>query len=281
MTSGHTDGVGDAGCALYPGTVTHKRLRPKPHALSYGVFSMLVDLDRLGDLDRKLKLFSWNRWNLYSFHDRDHGPGDGTPAAHHYRSALERCGIGLSGGRLSMLCYPRVLGYVFNPLSVIYAHDAAGQLVATIYEVNNTFGERKSYVIPVSDPAAEVHAQGCAKEMAVSPFTARSGDYAFRVTAPGDGLVVAVTLRDADGPVLKTLFKGRRAPLSDRRLAWFALTYPLLTLKVIAAIHLEAAKLWWKGIPVVRRHRSPRYSVSRAGTDDGQPRGAEGELPAR
>ena len=262
--------------ALYPGIVSHKRLRPKPHALAYGVFSMLVDLDRLGDLDRRLRLFSTNRWNLYSFHDRDHGPGDGALVAGHYRAALTRAGFDVTGGRLLMLCYPRVLGFVFNPISVVYAYDRDGRHVAMVYEVNNTFGERKSYVIAVEEPAAQVHAQGCAKEMSVSPFTASSGEYGFRVTAPGDDLVVAVTLRDAAGPILKTMFKGRRAPMTDRRLAWFALAYPLLTLKVVAAINLEAAKLWWKGIPVVRRHRSPRYSVSVAGREAGEGGAAEG-----
>ncbi len=281
MTGHHAATTGDASGALYPGTVSHKRLRPKPHALSYGVFSMLVDLDRLHDLDGRLWLFSWNRWNLYSFHDRDHGPGDGTSASAHYRAALARCGVSVAGGRILMLCYPRVLGYVFNPLSVIYAYDGSDRLVATIYEVNNTFGERKSYVVPIADPAAEVHAQACTKEMAVSPFTAGTGNYAFRVTAPAGDLVVAVTLRDDDGPLLKTMFKGHRVPLTDRQLAWFALTYPLLTLKVIAAIHIEAAKLWWKGIPVVRRHRSARYSVSKARTGKGPAGDGAGEVPAR
>lgn len=255
--------IGDS--AIYAGIVSHKRLRPKPHALSYGVFSLFLDLERLDALDRRLTLFSHNRWNLFSFHDRDHGTGDGTPLARHVRELLSRAGHDVDGGRLMLLCYPRVLGYVFNPLSVVYAFDRRDQLAAVVYEVNNTFGERRSYVLGFGEPGAAVHAQHCAKEMFVSPFAPGRGDYGFRITRPGDDLLVAVMLRDAGGPLLKTMFQGRRRSLNDASLLRLAVRYPLLTLKVIGAIHLEALKLWLKGIPVVRRHRSPRYSVSMSG----------------
>lgn len=261
--------------ALYVGRVTHHRLRPRPHSLSYRVFAMLLDLDRLDALDRRLRLFSRGGFNLFAFHDRDHGPGDGTPFAVHLRAVLAAAGHDVAGGRLLLLCYPRVLGYVFNPLSVVYAYDSAGRLAAVVYEVNNTVGERTSYVVGIDDPAAAVHAQACAKEMYVSPFTAARGEYGFRLTEPGDDLVLAVTLRDSEGALLKTLFCGHRAPLDDWALARLALTRPLMTLKVIAAIHLEALRLWLKGVPVVRRHVSPRYSVSAAAARpaDDTPRG--------
>lgn len=261
MIGGHQDRA-DGASAIYVGEVMHRRLRPRPHHLSYRVFALHLDLDRLDSLDRRLRLFSRNRFNLFSFHDRDHGPGDGTPLATHLREVLARAGHDVAGGRLMLLCYPRVLGYVFNPLSVVYAYDRTDALKAVIYEVNNTVGERKSYVIGIDDPAASVHAHACAKEMYVSPFTAARGDYGFRVTRPADDLVLAVTLRDHAGPLLKTLFRARRAPLDDRTLARLAAAMPFLTLKVIGAIHLEALRLWLKGVPVVRRHASPRYSVS-------------------
>lgn len=248
--------------AVYVGTVVHKRLKPREHALSYRVFALLLDLDEIPGLAARLRLFSRNRWNVLSFHDSDHGPGDGTPIDRHIRGVLARGGYDVEGGRISILCYPRVFGYVFNPLSVFYAFDRHGALKAMVYEVNNTFGERTSYVIGVDDPEARVHMQSCRKDMDVSPFASRKGDYSFRITNPNDEMLVAVLLRDEAGPLIKTMFRGHRDTLDDATLLGLTVRFPLLTLKVIGAIHVEAAKLWLKGVPLFQRHRSPRYSVT-------------------
>jgi len=261
-----TGGVTPCG-RIYVGMVTHKRLRPREHSLRYRVFSLLLDVDRIDEAAAGRRYFSRNRWNLVAFFDRDHGAGDGRPVGTHCRELLARAGIDVGGGRIWLLCYPRVLGYVFNPLSVYYAHDEGGALRGIVYEVSNTFGERRSYVIPVRDPGQRVIDQSCAKEMYVSPFAAVRGRYGFRVVPPGDDIVLAVTFRDAEGPLIKTMFKADARPFSDRGLLQVLAAMPLMTLKVIAAIHLEAAKLWWKGVPVVQRLRSPRYAVSTTSTN--------------
>ena len=193
---------------VYTGNVVHKRIRPRPHALSYRVFSLLLDVDKIDELAGALRTFSRNRFNLLSFHDRDHGSGDGTPAGVQARSVLAKAGIGLEGGRILLLAYPRVLGYVFNPLSVYYAFAAGGELVALIYEVNNTFGERRSYVVRAGDCQGRVHAQSAKKQMYVSPFASGSGRYGFRVTVPGETLLVGVQLHDEDGPLILPNSKG-------------------------------------------------------------------------
>lgn len=251
-----------ASSAVYVGQVVHKRLRPREHALSYRVFALLLDLDEIPALAGRSRVFSHNRWNLLSFHDADHGPGDGAPLAAHVRGVLAGGGHDIGGGRIKVLCYPRVLGYVFNPLSVFYAFDAQDALKAIVYEVNNTFGERTSYVIGVDDAGARVHAQSCAKAMDVSPFASHHGSYSFRVTRPDDELLLAVMLRDEAGPLIKTMFRGRRDTFDDATLMGLCLRFPLLTVKVIAAIHLEAAKLWMKGLRLMPRHPTPRYSVT-------------------
>ena len=248
---------------VYSGVVVHKRLRPRLHALRYRVFSLLLDVDRIDELAAGLRLFSRGRFNLMSFYDRDYGRGDGTPVGDEARAVLAQAGIGLEGGRIFLLAYPRLLGYVFNPLSVYYAFDVTGQLAALIYEVNNTYGERKSYVVRAGASQGRVFAQAAQKEMCVSPFTEGSGRYSFRVTIPGDDLVLAVLLRDAEGPLLKTHFKAEAKPLDDGVIALQMLIFPLMTVKVIAAIHFEALKLWWKGVPLAERHASPAYSVSK------------------
>ena len=247
--------------ALYSGDVVHTRLRPSAHKLRYRVFSLLLDLDRLAETSGRVRLFSHNRFNLFSVHDRDHGNGSATPLAEQIRDVLLWAGMEDAGVRIEMLCYPRVLGYVFNPLTVYFCYGADGALAAVVYEVNNTFGERATYVVAAGENQVGVHAHSCLKAMYVSPFTPKQARYSFHVRPSGAELVVGVAVQDNNGPLLKTHFKGQRAMMSDWRLMRAAIGTPLLTFKVIAAIHYEALKLFLKGVPVVRRHRSPRYAL--------------------
>lgn len=248
--------------AIYAGRVSHKRLRPKPHALDYGVFALLLDVDRIDALAERLRFFSRNRFNVLSFYDRDHGSGDGLCVSEIARRSLESAGLAHEGRKIQLLTYPRVLGYVFNPLSVYYVFAPTGELESLVYEVSNTFGERKSYVLRAGEALNGVFAQSCAKEMFVSPFASGRGRYSFRVAPPDGGAVVAVLFSDADGALIKTLFKAQRKDLTDGQIVRHAARFPLLTLKIIAAIHYEALKLWLKGVPLTARHASPRYSTT-------------------
>jgi len=242
--------------ALYAGTVGHRRLRPARHRLAYRVFAMLLDLDELAHLDRTLRLFSVGRFNLFSFHERDHGDGKSDLRAHVERQ-LARAGVADRGGPVRLLCYPRVLGYVFNPLSTYFCHGADGRLTAILYEVNNTFGDRHGYVIPVARDAGAPIVQSCAKALHVSPFLGMDMAYRFSVVPPGDDLALGVVAEDGEGPVLTASFSGRRMPLTDATLARLFLRHPLMTVKVIAGIHWEALRLWRKGVPFHRRPAPP------------------------
>lgn len=231
----------------------HRRLAPRVHQFRYRVFSLLIDLDELPRLDRGLTFFSWNRFGLFSFHDRDHG--DGRPLDLWLDSLLQGAGIEADGPR-RVLCYPRILGYVFNPLSVWFCHHRDGSLKAIVYEVHNTYDERHAYVLPV-DVDGDVHddrapvAQECLKEFYVSPFLSRDCRYRFRIQPPDEKVAVVIHQEEQGRPILDASFAGRRRPLNDRTLLAMALTYPLMTLKVIVAIHFEAVRLMLKGI---RRH---------------------------
>lgn len=242
---------------LFAGQVMHHRMRPVRHRFIYRVTSLLVDLDELPALAARLKLFSLNRFNLFSFHERDHGDGSDRPLSEQVRDILRQHGFDTGHGRIELLCYPRLLGYVFNPLSVFYCHDEQDRLVAILYEVSNTFGQKHNYLIPVADADADTLRQSCDKAFYVSPFIGMASRYHFRLQPPGERVAVCIRQTDADGPLLHATFTGRRRPLSDRQLLATFFRYPLMTLKVIAGIHWEALQLWRRKVPLQPRPAAP------------------------
>ena len=233
--------------ALYEGWVMHRRLSPRHHRFKYRVFAMLLELDELKLLDGKLALFKYNRWGLFSFQDRDHG--DGRPLQAWLDDILAQHGIEAGGAR-RVLCYPRILGFVFNPISVWFCDGEDGSLKAIVYEVHNTYEERHAYVLPVGEETGLVR-HGCAKNFYVSPFLSRDCRYDFRIRPPGDDVAIVIQEEEAGAPILNASFSGARRALSDGMLARMLLRYPLMTLKVVVAIHFEAVRLMLKGI---RRH---------------------------
>jgi len=235
------------GSALYEGWVMHRRITPRHHRFKYRVFAMLLDLDELPGLDRRLSLFAYNRGGLFSFQDRDHG--DGRPVNVWLDDLLAKAGIS-AGGRRRVLCYPRIMGYVFNPLSVWFCDDERGALKAIIYEVHNTYDERHAYVLPAGSDEKLVR-HGCPKQFYVSPFLSRDCRYHFRIRPPGADIAVAIHEEEAGRPILNASFAGARKALTDGALSRMLLRYPLMTLKVMVAIHYEAVRLMLKG---VRRH---------------------------
>lgn len=241
--------------ALYRGGVSHRRLRPREHSLNYRVFWLLLDLDELEGLSRRLRLFSHNGFNLLSHCDRDHGDGSGAALRPQVEAWLKRAGVALDGGAIRLLTMPRVLGYVFNPISLYYCHQADGRLAAVVYEVTSTFGVRHAYVIPVpkEDQVAGRIRQGAAKALYVSPFMGMEMDYEFRGHVPGEGLDLTIDGVDAEGVLITAAMTGVRHPLKDASLLSATLALPLLTLKVMAAIHWEALKLWAKRVPLTRQ----------------------------
>ncbi|MBI3700486.1 MAG: DUF1365 domain-containing protein [Afipia sp.] len=250
----------DAPAALYFGDVMHARLKPMKHSsrghrFSYRVFSLLIDLDRLDEANKMSPLFGVNRAALYSFHERDHGLRDGSGLRGYVnRRAAER-GVDLTGGKILLLCYPRLFGYTFNPLSVYFCYRADGSLALLIYEVRNTFGDIHSYVLPVRDD--ELSQAGVRQEQNklfyVSPFVEMAMRYYFRVAPPGDSVRLRILETDAEGPLLAATFSGTRKPLTSASLLLAFINLPLVTFKIMAAIHWEALRLWIKGAKLVER----------------------------
>ncbi len=248
--------------ALFTGNVVHQRHRPKKHSLQYKVFSLLIDLDELPDLHQTLRLFGHNRRAIFSVHDKDHGVGETGGLKNWVIGHLQQAGLPVDGLRVTMLCYPRIFGYVFNPLTVYFCYESTGKLIAILYEVENTFHERHTYIIPVRQGSDGSVRHRCAKEMYVSPFVPMECHYDFRVFPPTEKVMVGINETDADGPLLYAAFSGQRQELSDASLLKALLTYPLMTLKVMGAIHWEALKLWAKGVPVYRHSKAEKPVAS-------------------
>jgi uncharacterized protein len=244
---------------IYKGSVHHVRRRPKHHRLHYRVFSILIDLDEFQEINSVGRLFRVNRPGLFSFWERDHGNGDESGLKSWVLTHLIQAGFEPQDVSVRLLCYPRILGYVFNPLSVYYCYDRNGILIATLHEVNNTFGEKHTYVLPAAPKQdSNTFRQTSPKNLAVSPFTEMDARYQFDMTVPKESIHVHIALHDAEGSVMSASFTGIRHSLTDRKLAMAALQYPLMTLKVTAGIHIEALRLWLKGVPLVTRTVAPK-----------------------
>lgn len=260
----HTGPATPAESCLYRGVVTHARLIPFRHRFVYRVFSMLLDLEEIDALAGKLKLFSHNRFNLFSFFDRDHASRDGTPALEWVRQQLRLAGYEPHEGKTLVHCFPRILGYAFNPLSIYFCHHQSGRLQAILYEVKNTFGQQHCYLIPVEPSQGDggTIRQSCDKSFYVSPFMDMTATYRFRLKEPGDKLSILIRQETPEGEALVATHTGTREAMTDRTLLKVALLYPLLTAKVVAGIHWEALKLWIKGAVFHKRPEAPGEPVS-------------------
>jgi DUF1365 family protein len=248
--------------AIYRGSVVHARVRPVRHRLRYRMLNLLLDLDELPVLSRRLALFGHNRRAVFAFHDADHGDASATPLRAQVEALLRAAGLDPDGGRIRVLCMPRVLGMVFNPISVFFCHAADGAVQAMVYEVNNTFGQRHSYLIPVGDAAGGTIRQRCDKRFYVSPFMDMGLTYSFRVAVPGETASLAIDARDGDGPLLFAAFTGRRRALTDAQLGIALLSNALLAARVMGGIHWEALKLWGKGLRLRPRPTPPAAPVT-------------------
>lgn len=247
--------------ALFLGTVMHTRLRPRRHQLRYRVFSLLLDLGELPDVSATSRLLGYNRHAILSFWDADHGDGSVSGLRGWIEAQLAQADRLEDGMSIRVLCYPRIFGYVFNPLTVYFCHAPNGALRAILYEVCNTFGERHTYIIPVEAGASGPVRQGCAKELYVSPFMPMACFYRFHIEPPDEKVLVRIDESDAEGPLLIASFAGRREALTDRALLAALIRYPLMTLKVTLGIHWEALRIWWKGMPV-HRHSAAAQKIA-------------------
>ena len=247
--------------AIYNGTVIHKRFKPRIHFFKYKVFSLLIDLSELNILDKKITFFSYNRFNLISFFDKDHGNRDGSSIKNWIIQVLQKKNISTKNIKIKILCYPRIFGYVFNPLSIFFIYDTDSNPIAILYEVKNTFGEQHTYVFKINIKDQHI-SNNCKKKFYVSPFMDLESKYFFKVLIPNERLSVIIDQRDKEGKLLFASQDGERVKISSKNLLISYLKHPLMTLKIISAIHYEALKLWIKGVKLVKKNFKIKNNTS-------------------
>jgi len=246
---------------IYNGTVIHKRYKPKTHFFKYSVFSLLLDLSELELLNDKIRFFSFNKFNLISFFEKDHGNRDGTSLVNWVKNYLKKNQIETENIKIKLLCYPRIFGYVFNPLSVFFVYDKNEKLVSILYEVKNTFGEQHTYVFRV-DNENNLIQNNCSKKFHVSPFIQMDCNYFFKILKPGKRLSIIIDQYDPTGKILFASQDGKKANLTGKELIKSYLKHPLMTFKIISAIHFEAFKLWIKGIKLVKKKLKIKNNIT-------------------
>ena len=244
---------------IYNGLVTHRRFKPVKHSLKYKTFSLLLDLDELEKLDNKISIFSINKFNIFSFYHKDHGLRDGSSIKDWVIKTLNKFKISNEITKIELLCYPRIFGYVFNPLSIFYCYQKKN-LKAIFYEVKNTFNEQHTYVFKVID--GEKIEQKCKKKFYVSPFMNMNTFYNFKLTTPREKLSVIIKQTDDTGTVLSATQVGDRKELNFRQLLINFFKYPLMTIKIISSIHFEAFLLWKKGAIYRKRNTKTLNNLS-------------------
>ncbi len=246
--------------AIYNGTVIHKRFKPKLHFFKYKVFSLLIDLSDLNILNKNISFFSYNKFNLISFFDKDHGDRDGKSLIEWVKKNLKENKIEHENIKIKLLCYPRILGYVFNPLSVFYIYDNKEKLISILYEVKNTFGEQHTYIFKVrNDNLLQHH---CEKKFHVSPFIEMNCNYFFRILKPSEKISVIIDQYQLNEKILYASQDGTRADFTSSELIKSYLKHPLMTFKIISAIHFEAFKLWIKGIKFIKKKLNVKNNIT-------------------
>jgi len=241
---------------LYECSVMHHRLAPKEHHFRYRIFLFALDLDELDAVAREVPLFSRNRSNLYAFRDRDHltlAGGEAASTRENLITYLAQHDIPFpADGRITLVTLPRVFGYIFNPVSFYFCHDATGAPLCAVVEVGNTFGEMKPYLLRELSGETAFRLL-TPKHFYVSPFSSLDLAFDFKLRIPGEQLEIHIDDREGERRVLLSALTGKRAPLTTAQLAWFTLKYPLITLKVILLIHWHALLLWRRRLPWHRK----------------------------
>lgn len=241
--------------ALYVGTLRHRRHGPTAHEFRYSLFMVLLDVDGLAEAMAVSWLTGYNRRRWAAFDDRDHIGDPARPLRERVQASAAAAGVELPDGPIHLLTHLRYAGYAFNPISFFYCYDRGGRLQRVLADVRNTYGGRQAYWLTPADGNERRLRAVAAKSLYVSPFMASAVDYEFLLTPPGETLVAHLNVRpDTHGqrtPIFDATLSLHRRPWTAGSLRGALLRHPLMTAKVIGAIHWQALRLRLKGLPIV------------------------------
>ena len=247
---------------LFSNIVVHQRFLPFKHRFKYSLMSFFIYYDELTSLDASISFFSYNKFNIFSFYDQDHGYRDHRSLKKFVTDILSNNSIKYNNLKFSILCFPRILGYVFNPLSVIFCFEQ-DELIALLYEVKNTSNEQHTYCFANKNfSIKKIYQHLCKKNFYVSPFIKMKTFYNFRLIKPGNIINVFIKQADDEGTLLTACQVGKRIELNSKNLLFQFLRHPLMSFKIILAIHFEAFRLWAKGIKYVKKKVKIKNNLS-------------------
>ena len=244
--------------SLYRSTVMHRRYFPQTYKFNYKVFSFLIDIDRVKEKN-KPGLISFNRFNLFSIHTKDHGARDGTSWRVWVDSLLDKENLSQAKASIKLLCFPHILGYAFNPISLWYCYGDDHKLYAIICEVSNTFGEHHHYLLHNNgQPYGEEILAQKNKNFHVSPFINMHAEYRFKFDQPDDELKIIINEYQDQNLMLTATQIGKKIPLTNKNLLKQFFSLPLMTMKIMLMIHWQALKIWLRGGQYHKKPSAPK-----------------------
>lgn len=269
---------------IYTGKLKHKREKPRRNAFQYNIYFMYLDLDELEDLEKKFFFFSLNKWNIFSFYDKDHfkfinyEPSSKLKISKEkvkYDSQkylkkntrerigimIEELGLGFKLSKVYILTNLRNFGYIFNPVSFYYCFNENGKLKAMFSEVNNTFHDQKMFYIPIEDSDQELFTSKQSKNFYISPFTSLENVLHWTFNLPGEKIKIYINSVKDGQAELMTKMEGNRKKITNAGLMFLVLRYPMYTMMVIIRIHWQALKLWWKKVPFNKKDSSDEIII--------------------
>lgn len=266
---------------IYKGRVFHQRHGRLRHRLIYDVFSICLPLSEAKEISQKTPLFSFNHFNLFSLYEKDHMDAGYESLSMFVKDMLLRGGILKADEdlpqKIEILAYPRFFGRAFNPLTVFFCYDSSDHLMAILYQVRNTFGERHHYGFRITPEEKNLHKHSCDKRFYVSPFIEMDCSYHFSITPPSQTIAITIRQTQNDSLLLTASFKGKRVAATKASILRLALAYGQAGWKILAAIHWEALKLWLKGAVYQKRPKPPLEPIASNLSQSKEPKKKKGK----